>query len=192
MIRVGIIGDIGSGKSYVAKKFEYPVFNADLEVSKIYKNNKKCFKKLNKFFPEDIKSFPINKKELFKVILAKKNNINKINKIVHSEVRTKLRDFINKNKKKRIIILDVPLLLENKINRKNDFLIYVDAKKKEIKKRIRKRKNFNNKIYDKLKKLQLSLELKKKKSNFIIKNNFKHIKVKKDVKMILKEILLNE
>ncbi len=192
MIRVGIIGDIGSGKSYVAKKFGYPVFNADLEVSKIYKKNKKCFKKLNKFFPEDIKSFPINKKELFKVILAKKNNINKINKIVHSEVRTKLRDFINKNKKKRIIILDVPLLLENKINRKNDFLIYVDAKKKEIKKRIRKRKNFNNKIYDKLKKLQLSLELKKKKSNFIIKNNFKHIKVKKDVKMILKEILLNE
>ena len=86
----------------------------------------------------------------------------------------------------------MPLLLENKINRKNDFLIYVDAKKKEIKKRIRKRKNFNNKIYDKLKKLQLSLELKKKKSNFIIKNNFKHIKVKKDVKMILKEILLNE
>ena len=40
MIRIGILGNIGSGKSYVAKSFRYPVFNADLEVSKIYKNNK--------------------------------------------------------------------------------------------------------------------------------------------------------
>jgi dephospho-CoA kinase len=51
MIRIGIIGDIGSGKSYVAKQFGFPVFNADIEVIKIYKKNKKCFKKLKKTFP---------------------------------------------------------------------------------------------------------------------------------------------
>ncbi len=192
MIRIGVIGDIGSGKSYVAKKFGYPVFNADLEVSKIYKKNKKCFKKLNKSFPQYIKSFPIKKNELFKVILDKKNNIKKINKIVHLEVRNKLKNFLKKNKKKKIIILDIPLMLENKINKKNDVLIYVDAKKKEIKRRIKRRKNFNNKIYNKLKKLQLSLELKKKKSNFIIKNNFRDINIKKNVKIIKKKILKNE
>ena len=48
MTRIGIIGDIGSGKSYVAKSFGYPVFNADQEVSKLYKNNRKIFKSLNK------------------------------------------------------------------------------------------------------------------------------------------------
>ncbi len=192
MIRIGVIGDIGSGKSYVAKKFGYPVFNADLEVSKIYKKNKKCFKKLNRSFPQYIKSFPIKKNELFKVILDKKNNIKKINKIVHLEVRNKLKNFLKKNKKKKIIILDIPLMLENKINKKNDVLIYVDAKKKEIKRRIKRRKNFNNKIYNKLKKLQLSLELKKKKSNFIIKNNFRDINIKKNVKIIKKKILKNE
>ena len=41
MIKIGILGDIGSGKSFVAKKFGYPVFNADVEVSKLYKKNKK-------------------------------------------------------------------------------------------------------------------------------------------------------
>ena len=45
MIRIGVVGDIGSGKSYVAKNFGYPVFNADLEVAKIYKKNKKIFVK---------------------------------------------------------------------------------------------------------------------------------------------------
>ena len=40
MIRIGILGDIGSGKSYIAKCFGYPVFNADKEVSKLYKKNK--------------------------------------------------------------------------------------------------------------------------------------------------------
>ena len=39
MIRIGILGDIGSGKSYVANQFGYPVFNADHEVSKLYKKN---------------------------------------------------------------------------------------------------------------------------------------------------------
>ena len=187
MIRIGIIGDIGSGKSYVAKKFGYPVFNADLVVSKIYKKNKKCFKKLNKAFPESIKSFPIKKNELFKVILSKKYNIKKINKIVHLEVRTKLKEFVNKNKNKKLIILDIPLLLENKINKKNDILIFVDAKKKEIRNRLKKRKNFNIKIYNKLKKLQLPLEFKKKKSNFIIKNNF-DLNIKKNVKITLNKI----
>jgi len=61
MIRIGILGDIGSGKSYVAKLFNYPVFNADLEVEKLYKKNRKCYKKLKKTLPDYIKSFPVKK-----------------------------------------------------------------------------------------------------------------------------------
>ena len=46
MIKIGILGDIGSGKSYVAKQFGFPVFDADVEVTKIYKKNRTCFNKL--------------------------------------------------------------------------------------------------------------------------------------------------
>ena len=74
MIRIGIIGDIGSGKSYVAKQFGFPVFDADIEVNKIYKKNRKCFKKLKKEFPNHIFSFPIKKKELSKAASENKNN----------------------------------------------------------------------------------------------------------------------
>ena len=192
MIRIGIVGDIGSGKSYVAKKFGLPVFNADYEVDKIYKKSKKCFNKLKKAFPKHIFSFPIKRKELSSAIAEDKNNVKKINKIVHPEVRLRMNKFINKNKKKKAVVLDIPLLLEGRINNKKDILIFVEAKKKEISKRLKKRRNFNKKIFNKLKKLQLPLEIKKKKSNFILKNNFKSFFVKKNVKILKNKIFKNE
>ena len=191
MIRIGIVGDIGSGKSYVAKQFGYPVFNADIEVSKLYKNNKKCYLKLKKKIPKYLTSYPIKKKELAKAIIDNPNNLKKIIKIVHPEIRSKMNNFIKKNKNKRFIILDIPLLIENKINRKKDILIFVEGKNNEIYKRLKKRPNFNKKIFHSLKNFQLSLEIKKKRSQYIIKNNFKSNYIKKNVKSILKKIKFN-
>ncbi len=191
MIRVAILGGIGSGKSHIAKQFGYPVFSADREVSKIYKKSKKCYKKIKKILPKYISSYPLNKKELTNAILANRSNLKKIVKIIHPEVRLNMNKFIKKNKKKKIVVLDIPLFLENKINKKNDVLIFVSAEKKEINKRLKKRRNFNPKIVEKFKKLQLSLETKKNKSNYLIKNNFNNNSVKKNVKRIVSDILLN-
>jgi|TARA_B110000483_G_scaffold168003_1_gene198708 dephospho-CoA kinase len=189
MIRIGILGDIGSGKSYVAKNFGYPVFNADFEVGKLYKRDRKIFNKLKKVSPEYIYSFPIDKYEISNAILANKTNLKKIIKIVHLEIRKKMNIFLNKNKKKKIIILDIPLLLENKINKKNDILIFVKSKKLDILKGLKKRENFNPKLLNKFKNIQLPLDYKKKKSQFIIKNNFNNKSVNKSIKKILKDIL---
>ena len=188
MIRIAIIGDIGSGKSHVAKQFGYPVFNADTEVAKLYKKNRKFYGKLKKKLPAYITSFPVQKSKVSEAIIDNKNNLNKIIKIVHPTIRIKMRSFIKKHRNKKFVILDIPLLIENKINKKNDILIFIDAKKKEIKKRLKKRNNISAKI---LKKFQLPLELKKKKSDFIIKNNFRHDSAKKNVKRVLRKILLN-
>ena len=191
MIRIAVTGDIGSGKSYIARLFGYPVFNADHEVAILYKKNKKCFYKLKKKLPKYITSFPVDKEELTKAIIDNDHNLKKIITIIHPEIRLKMFKFIKKNKNSKFVILDIPLFLENKLNKKNDILIFVDAKKKEILKRLRKRPNFNSRIIEKFKKLQLPLEFKKKKSTFIIKNNFNNNFVKKNVKKIRKEILLN-
>ena len=147
MIIIGILGDIGSGKSYVASQFGYPVFNADVEVAKIYKNSKACFKKLKKLLPDYIRSFPINKNELTDSILSNEKNIKKIRKIIHPLVRKKMNLFLKKNKKQTVIILDVPLLLENKIKIKNMIFVFVDAKKRDILTRLNKRKGFDRKIF---------------------------------------------
>ena len=191
MIRIGILGDIGSGKSYVAKNFGYPVFNADNEVSKLYKKNKNVYHKIKKLLPEYIYEFPIDKVQLSKAILANNSNLQKIIKIVHKEIRKKLLSFLNKNKNKRFVILDIPLLLENKINKKKDILVYIDSRKVEILKNLKKRKNYNSRILSKFKKIQLPLAYKKKKSRFIIKNKFTKKSVKDDVRNIL-NIIKNE
>ena len=188
MIRIGILGDIGSGKSYVANSFGYPVFNADDEVTKIYKNNRKIFLKLKKKLPKYITKFPLNKNEIIYAILGNKNNLQKIINVVHREIKNKLNLFLKKNRDKKIIVLDIPLLLENKINTKKDLLVFVEAKKSDIYKRLVKRKNFNLKLINKFKKIQLPIDYKKKKSHFVIKNNFTKKSVKKDIKNILKEI----
>ena len=189
MIRIGILGDIGSGKSFVAKNFGYPVFNADHEVSKLYKKDRKIFNKLKRVLPKYIYSFPINKNEVSDAILSNKANLKKIIKIIHLEIRKKMNRFLSKNRQKKIIILDIPLLLENKINKKNDTLVFVQSKKSEILKRLRMRKNFSSSLLNKFKNIQLPLDYKKKRSHFIVKNNFTKVSVKRDIKRILKEVL---
>ena len=169
MIKIGILGDIGSGKSYVAKKFGYPVFNADVEVGKLYKKDKKIFLNLKRILPKYFNSFPIKKKDVSYAILDKKNNLKKIIHIIHKEVRKNMKIFIRKNKKKKFIILDIPLLLENKINKKGDILIFVQSKKHDIEKRLKKRPNFNKRLFNKFKKIQLPIDIKKKKISFYYK-----------------------
>ena len=188
MIKIGILGDIGSGKSYVAQNFGYPVFNADYEVGKLYQKDKNIFNKLKTKLPKYIYSFPIEKIEISNAILANKTNLNKIVRIVHLEIRKKMNIFLKKNKNKKIVVLDIPLLLENKINKKNDILVYVQSKKTFILRRLRKRKNFNQKLFKKFKSIQLPISYKKKKSQFIIKNDFTKKSVRNGIKNILKEI----
>ena len=189
MIRIGIIGNIGSGKSYVAQNFGYPVFNADYEVAQLYQQDKKIFTKLKKILPKYIQSFPVEKKEITNSILANKNNLKKIVKIVHVEIRKKMKDFLKKHKNKKFVILDIPLLLENKINKKGDILIFVQSKQSEIFKRLKKRQNFNQKLLKKFKDIQYPIKYKMKKSNFIIKNDFKKRTIDNGIKSILKEIM---
>ncbi len=164
-MRLAVVGDIGSGKSYVAKQFGYPVFNADAEVAKLYRKSRKCYSKLKKSLPNYITSFPVKKSELFEAIMGGENNLNKIVKIVHPEVQFRMNNFKKKNKKLK------------------------KTKKKKIDKKKKKKPNFNTRILKKFKELQLPIEFKKRQSNFVIKNNFKNNSIKENVKKVLEKIL---
>ena len=188
MIRICIVGDIGSGKTFVANNFGYPVFNADHEVSKLYKKDRNIYLKLKKKLPKYIHTFPVDKKEILKAILANKNNLKKIVDVIHQKIREKLKIFLKKNKNKKFVILDIPLLIENKIFNKRDVLIFIDSKKIDINKKIKTRLNYNSKIINMFRKIQFNPNYKKRKSHFIIKNTFKKNPVKKEIKKILKKI----
>ena len=191
MIIVSIVGDIGSGKTYVSRLFKIPRFSADIEVKKLYKNNKNCFNALKKKFPKFISTFPIKKKELSNLIKNNLSHLKKIGLIVHPYIRKKLKVFLKKNKNKKMVVLDIPLYLENKMNKKNDIIVFLKTKKKDVEKNLRKRKNYNKKLLNILRESQLSLIKKKIKSNYVLINDYNSAIMKKKVNM-LKLIILND
>ena len=86
--------------------------------------------------------------------------------------------------------MDIPLFLENKIyNKKKDLLVFVDSPTQIIKKKLKKRPNFNNKLFKKFEKLQFTPAYKKSKAEFIIKNKFTKKSVNMGIKNILNKIL---
>ena len=93
MIKISLVGDIGSGKTFISKLFREPCFFADVEVKKLYKSNRQCFIKLKKKFPQFIKTFPIEKIELSNTIKSNFSNLKSIGFIVHPFIRKKLRTF---------------------------------------------------------------------------------------------------
>ena len=188
MRRIALVGDIGSGKTFYSKLFRYPVFNADLVVSNLYQKNKFLFGKIKKKFPNKIRNFPLKKEELLNIIFQKHQNLNILGKLIHPVVRKKMKNFLKKNRKKKFVVLDVPLFLEKRLNKKKDIIVFVEADKKKISQKLNKRTNINLKLINILRKNQLPLRLKKKKSTYIIKNNFVRNTAKKNVKMILKKI----
>ena len=189
MIRIGVIGGIGSGKSFISKLFKSPVFNADREVEFLYKNNLECYKKLKKKLPRFVKSFPISKSQLIKAINEDKKNLKRISSVVHPLVRKKLKSFLNKNKKNKIIVLDIPLLIENKLYNKKDILIFVKSDQSKVINRLRKRKNYNKKIFLNLRKNQANLLKKRKLANYIVDNNFSPNIMQKKINLLKNKIL---
>ena len=189
MIRLGIIGSIGSGKSFIGKLFKAPIFDADKEVNYLYRYNRECYNKLKKKLPKFVNSFPLQKKDLSKAIIEDKRNLKKISSIVHPLVRNKMRKFINKNKNSKILVLDIPLLIENKLYKKNDVLIYVKSSKKKILKRLKQRPNYNKKILKSLMENQVILSKKRRLANYIVDNNFPPNIMEKKIKLLKKKIL---
>ena len=88
-----------------------------------------------------------------------------------------------------MVVLDVPLLIENKLNKKGDILILVKTKRSKIIKRLKKRKNYNKKILDKLRSSQSSLLKKERLSNYVVDNNFSANIMKKNIKVLKKKII---
>jgi dephospho-CoA kinase len=194
MVKVGILGPVGSGKSFVANIFRtlgFNVFSADEVVSKIYQNNRIVNKKISKSFRLKLYKNKINKKELREFVKKYPKKFKFLNKIIHPVVRKELINFLEKNKNKKLVILDVPLLIENKLFKFVDIFVYIKTKSVAFNSRIVKRKNLDQLFLKILRKQQVGEKIKEGYADFVIFNNSKS-KVKLQIKNIINKILLND
>jgi len=194
MIKICVVGSIGSGKTYISKLLagkKFPIFNADEEVSNVYKQ-KSIFAKLKKTLSKYIASYPIDKQELIQAISSNQNNLKKIIKIVHPEVRKKMKLFLQKNKSKKVVIMDIPLLLENKLHEPEDVIICIDANQKLLDAKLKQRPSYNKKMISILRKIQLPIEEKKLLADFVLINNYNKKTMQLRVKELLGRIVIND
>jgi len=194
MIKVGILGSVGSGKSFVANIFKelgFNIFSADQVVSQIYERNKNINKKISIFFKLKLNSGKINKNELRDTLKKNPKKFKYLNKIIHPIVRKKLILFLSKYKKTKLVVLDIPLLIENKMFNFVDIFIFVKTKPNIFKIRIKKRRNLDKQFLKLLENQQADEKIKKGYADFIVDNSTKD-KVKLQVKKILDKILLND
>ena len=194
MIKVGILGSVGSGKSFVANIFKelgFNIFSADQVVSQIYERNKNINKKISIFFKLKLNRGKINKNELRDTLKKNPKKFKYLNKIINPIVRKKLILFLSKYKKTKLVVLDIPLLIENKMFSFVDIFIFIKTKPNIFKIRIKKRKNLDKQFLKLLENQQADEKIKKGYADFTVDNSTKD-KVKLQVKKILDKILLND
>ena len=180
---IGITGSIAAGKTTVAHLMagkKYPLFSADMVVSNLYKK---------KFFSEIlVKKFKLSSKKKIKnqiklILKEKKNNLDKLESIIHPLVRKEMINFLKK--KNKLLFLEIPLLIESKLNKLFDKLVFVGAKKPLRLKRYLKKRG-DKKTFFLLNKRQLSPILKKNICDYAIDNNYSLASLKKNVKKFMK------
>ena len=183
MIKIGITGSLASGKTTVARIIsskKYPLFDADKSVKRIYQSNTFKDKVYKKFKLKNISNIKYNlKKEIFK----NSKSLLELEKIIHPLVRKEIKRFSSKNKKKHFLFFEIPLLIESKLMKNYDKIIFVNSKKKLRLKRFLKRGK-SKKIFKILDKRQLPPAKKIKFCDYVINNNGTLNKLKRQIKSI--------
>ncbi len=188
-IKIGITGSIGMGKTTVSLIFEkngIKVWNADLEVHKLYKNGNEGYNNIISIYPQLEDKIEINRKKVSNLISQKIIDLKKIEKIIHPLLKKSRLNFIKENEKEKIIVFEIPLLYETGANKWLDYIISVYCSKKTQMERLYDRKNFNKDKINYLLSKQISVEHKNKNANFIINTDKKKWDVEKEVRKIIK------
>jgi dephospho-CoA kinase len=183
MIKLGITGSMASGKTTAAKLMsgkKYPLFSADKVVAGLYKNQI-----FIKAIAKKLKINPAKKiKNQIKTLLKKDGRkIKHIESIIHPFVREKMKKFLKK--KNKLLILEIPLLLESKLINYFDVIVFINTKKQLRLKRYLK-KNNDKKIFNFLNKRQITPLKKSRMCNHVINNNKSLSVLKKNVKKVIK------
>ena len=190
MILVGLTGTIGSGKTFALSFFKskkITIFSADDEVKKIFKS-KAIKDKIYKKFPEAFSKKKINKNKLASIVFSDRTKLRSLEEVIHPIVRKKKSFFLNKNKNKKIIIMEIPIIFEQKNKKKYDYIIIMNVNRKIQRKRVMKRKNMTPELLKKILSNQIS-DKNIKYADFVINNNGPKNKTKQFLRKTLDKII---
>ena len=192
MIIIGLTGSIGMGKTETARIFSnlgIPVYDADASVHKIYESGNIGALAIKKLFPEAISADgSVDRKILSSIVVGNKTNIKKLEEIIHPLLKKDRLVFFEKNKNKKIVVLDIPLLFETKGESQVDYVVVVSTSKNIQKQRVLARSNMTEDKFEKLLLSQMPNEIKCQKADFVIDTSISIDDAKKQVLNMLEKI----
>ena len=175
---IAITGGIGSGKSTFCSKLKekgFKIHSSDEQVAKIYKNPEKKFVTYLRTIglSKSISKKNIDKKIISKIIFENKQIRKKLELYIFKIVREKRSDFIKKEKQKKtkLIFIDIPLLFENNLEKQFNKVISIIASKRVRLKRLKKTRKMTENQFKNITRSQTSDIIRKKKSDYVIYNN---------------------
>ena len=175
---IAITGGIGSGKSTFCSKLKekgFKIHSSDEQVAKIYKNPENKFVTYLRTIglSKSISKKNIDKKIISKIIFENKQIRKKLELYIFKIVRKKRSDFIKKEKQKktRLIFIDIPLLFENNLEKQFNKVISIIASKQVWLKRLKKTRKMTENQFKNIIRSQTSDVTRKKKSDYVIYNN---------------------
>ena len=190
MILVGLTGIIGSGKTFALgffKSKQITIFSADEEVKKILEK-KSIKEKIYKLFPESFSKKKLNKNMLASIVFGNRKKLRKLEKIIHPLVKKKKNAFLNKNRNKKVIIMEIPIIFERKSEKNYNYIILMNINRKIQRQRVMKRKNMTMQIFKKILSNQISYK-KKKNVDFVVNNNGSKEKTRQILKKVMNKII---
>ena len=175
---MGLTGGIASGKTTVVKflkKKRFAIHDSDAVVKNLYFKPPPNFIKhliaIN--LGKALNGLKINKHVIREEIFNNSSKKQKLERHIHKEVKKSRDHFLKKNKKLKVVLLDIPLLFENKLENICDYTILFFAPLKKRKQRALQRKGMNKTILEKIVRSQLSDKIKKRKADFVVNTSTK-------------------
>jgi dephospho-CoA kinase len=193
LIKIGLTGCIGMGKSTTLKMFQnegVSTWSADEAVSRLYAKGGKAVLKVQALTPKSVVNNAVSRENLREEVKKRPEILLSLELIVNPLIKTDRERFLCSNSEHRAVVLDLPLLFENKMESDFDIIVVVSASEMEQKERVLSRNTMDIKLLNIIKSKQISDKEKRSRADFVFETTSIE-KTKKDVKCFLREMGIN-
>jgi len=193
LIKIGLTGCIGMGKSTTLKMFQnegVSTWSADEAVSRLYTKGGEAVLKVQALTPESVVNNAVSRENLREEVKKRPELLLSLELIVNPLIKTDRERFLCSNSEHRAVVLDLPLLFENKMESDFDIIVVVSASEAEQKERVLSRNTMDIKLLNIIKSKQISDKEKRSRADFVFETTSIE-KTKKDVKCFLREVGIN-
>jgi len=193
LIKIGLTGCIGMGKSTTLKMFQnegVSTWSADEAVSRLYTKGGQAVLKVQALTPESVVDNAVSREKLREEVKKRPELLLSLELIVNPLIKTDRERFLCSNSEHRAVVLDLPLLFENKMESDFDIIVVVSASEAEQKERVLSRNTMDIKLLNIIKSKQISDKEKRSRADFVFETTSIE-KTKKDVKCFLREVGIN-